>query len=217
MAGWLTSSRRFTAFVTTFRSKIRKKLRAAREDESLRDLRLELETAYLLLREKALSVVYEPQPTAQARAPDFAVSFTTSLEFMVEVTRLRTGCLNAPPASPWIDERFDNVLGGKLGQLLPQRSNLLVIGVEGSLPAPQDLDVALRRLQQRAEADDAALVQRHGFRDRSDFFRHFRRLSAVLVRGAAPLAGEPLLWANPQAACPLPSRVRTALLRSHTL
>lgn len=217
MARWLASSRRFTAFVTTFRSKIRKKLRTVREDESLRDLRLELETAYLLLREKALSVVYEPQPTARARAPDFAVSFTTSLEFMVEVTRLRTGCLHAPPASPWTDERFDNMLGGKLGQLLPQRSNLLVVGVEGSLPAPQDLDAAMRRLQQRAEADDAALVQRHGFRDRSDFFRHYRRLSAMLLRGTAAPLGDPVLWVNPQAACPLPGKVRTALLRSHTL
>jgi len=45
MATWLASSRRFTAFVATFRTKIRKKLRATQEIESLLDLRLELETA----------------------------------------------------------------------------------------------------------------------------------------------------------------------------
>lgn len=86
---WLASSRRFTAFVTTFRAKIRKKLRTIQEQESLPDLRLELETAYLLLQERPLSLVYEPPQCGQARCPDFAVTFTTSLTFMVEVTRLR--------------------------------------------------------------------------------------------------------------------------------
>ena len=56
MAAWLGSSRRFTAFVNTHHTKIRKKLRTAQEPESLHDLQLELETAYLLLREKSLSV-----------------------------------------------------------------------------------------------------------------------------------------------------------------
>lgn len=53
MAAWLASSRRFTTFVTTFRDKIRKKIRATRDQESLLDLRLELETAFLLLQETA--------------------------------------------------------------------------------------------------------------------------------------------------------------------
>jgi len=60
MAAWLASSRRFTAFVTTHHTKIRKKLRTAQEPESLRDLQLELETAYLLLRKRSLSLEYEP-------------------------------------------------------------------------------------------------------------------------------------------------------------
>ncbi len=61
MRAWLFASRRFTSFVTTFRDKIRKKLRVRQDQASLLDLRLELETAYLLLREKSLSVMYEPQ------------------------------------------------------------------------------------------------------------------------------------------------------------
>ena len=52
MVTWLSSSRRFTAFVTTFRDKIRKKRRATRDEESLLDLRLEWETAFLLLQER---------------------------------------------------------------------------------------------------------------------------------------------------------------------
>src|SRR5512142_2221918 len=89
MGTWLASSRRFAAFVDAFRTKIRKKLRSTQEKESLLDLRLELETAYLLLQERSLSLIYEPLPTGQVRGPDFAVSFTTSMTFMVEVTRLR--------------------------------------------------------------------------------------------------------------------------------
>src|ERR1051326_2241045 len=83
IGAWLAASRRFTAFVTLHDTKIRKKLRTARTPENVRDLRLELETAYLLLREKSFSLVYEPQPPAHARCPDFAVTFSTSDLFMV--------------------------------------------------------------------------------------------------------------------------------------
>jgi hypothetical protein len=51
VAPWLASSRRFTAFATTYRDKIRKKVRVTQDQESRLDLRLELETAYLLLQE----------------------------------------------------------------------------------------------------------------------------------------------------------------------
>lgn len=109
MAKWLASSRRFTAFVTTFRDKIRKKIRATHDQESLLDLHLELETAFLLLQERPLSVVYEPEQLGRARSPDFAVSFTTSLSFMVEVTRLRADQRNTSP----IGERLaDTICAG---------------------------------------------------------------------------------------------------------
>jgi hypothetical protein len=73
-------------------------------------------------------------------------------------------------------------------------------------------------LQQRAERNDASVVQRHRFRDRADFFHHFQRLSELLVRGPDLGAGEPVIgWINPQAKHPLPSKVRTALYRSHSL
>ncbi|HEY0606856.1 MAG TPA: hypothetical protein VGD58_28310 [Herpetosiphonaceae bacterium] len=232
MATWIASSRRFAAFATSFHSKIRKKLRAVQEPESLRDLQLELETAYLLLRERDLNVVYEPQPPRQQRSPDFAVSFTTSLTFMVEVTRLRSGSPRAaaaqehPAAQPLadaerslaaIDERFTGMLGSKLGQLLPQLSNLLLVGVEAAHPAHDEIQSLMLRIQQRAENNDTAVIQRNGFRDRGDFFNHYQRLSAVLVRGI-PLDGKPVvIWNNPQARHPLPPKVRTLLSRSHTL
>lgn len=234
MATWLVSSRRFATFVTTFHTKIRKKLRAAQDPESLRDLQLELETAYLLLRERSLSLVYEPQPARQARGPDFAVTFTTSLVFMVEVTRLRAGQPStssgaqehagmtpsrpATPSGPLPGERFTGMLCGKLGQLLPQRSNILLVGVEAPQLTHDNIQALMLGVQQRAELNDSTIVQRHGFRDRADFFHHYRRLSALLVRARNLEAGEPVvMWVNPQAKYPLPGKVRTALSRSHTL
>ena len=123
MTAWLGSSRRFAAFVNTFRDKIRKKLRVTQDQETLYDLRLELETAYLLLQERNLSVAYEPEHSGPGRSPDFAVTFTTSLTFMVEVTRLRGGAkeimVSSDNARPLEEERLADAICSKLGQLLP--------------------------------------------------------------------------------------------------
>lgn len=218
MATWLASSRRFTAFVTTFRDKIRKKVRTRPDPESLLDLRLELETAYLLLQEKRLSLVYEPLQPGQTRCPDFAVTFTTSLTFMVEVTRQRAEPINsaAPPTTqtiPRVDERLADTICSKLGQLLPRHSNVLLVGVEALNLTSHDLRTTILRLQQRAEQNDAAFWQRHRFRHRADFFNHYQRLSEVLVRGSDLATA---VWVNPQAKHPLPGKVRTVLYRSHT-
>ena len=227
MVAWLADSRRFAAFASEFRTKIRKKLRVPHDAESLQDLRLELETAYRLLRERPLSLVYEPQDCGQDRCPDFAVSFTTSLTFMVEVTRLRAAQPAALPgapaltleqaalAAPSAGERLVDTLCGKLGQLLPQRGNVLLVGVAETGLTHADLQSALRRVQQRVERNDPAVLRRHRFRDRADFFQHYRRLSEVLVRGLQVDAEPVVVWVNPQAKYPLPSKVRTALYRSH--
>jgi hypothetical protein len=208
VAAWLASSRRFAAFVTAFRTKIRKKLRATQEIERMLDLQFELETACLLLREPSLSLVYEPQPGGRARGPDFEVAFTTSTVFMVEVTRLRAGAA--------MEEQLADVLGSKLGQLLPQRGNVLLVSLADPGFTQEGLRLAMLHIQQRAESDDAAVVQRNRFRDRADFFRHYQRLSEVLLRGPDLQAGEAAIaWVNPQAKYPLPGRVRTALHRSH--
>ncbi|HET6597809.1 MAG TPA: hypothetical protein VFG81_19440 [Anaerolineales bacterium] len=222
MAAWLGSSRRFTVFVNTFRDKIRKKLRVTRDQETLYDLRLELETAYLLLQERNLSLAYEPEQAGPGRSPDFAVTFTTSLTFMVEVTRLRGGAKGSLPISDHGfapgDERFADAIYSKLRQLLPQRSNVLIIGVDVLLLRQEDLQNMMLRLQQRAEARDSILWQRYGFRDRSDIIRNFQRLSEVLVRGSRGQADHPsVVWVNPQAKHPLPSKVRTSLYRSHAI
>lgn len=211
MAMWLESSHRFATFVTAFQDKIRKKLRTTQDQESLLDLQLELETAYLLFQERSLSVVYEPELSKRIRSPDFAVTYTTSLTFMLEVTRVQADPKNT------VDVRIADTIPSKLGQLLPQRSNILLIGVETVDLTPSDIRTAMLSIQQRAERNDSTFLQRNGFRDRADFFRHYRRLSEILVRGSDFEVTKSIgTWVNPQAKHPLPSKVRTALYRSHT-
>ena len=221
MATWLASSRRFTAFVNTFHNKIRKKLRTTQEMERLLDLHLELETAYLLLQERSLSLVYEPPKGGQSRGPDFAVTYTTSTPFMVEVTRglAQAQELEPPPQAAPIrslaGEWLTDMVCSKLSQLLPKHINILLVGVETPRFIQDTLRATMLNLQQRAERNDAAIVQRNGFRDRAHFFQHYQRLSELLVHGPHLQADEPLIgWVNPQAKYPLPSRVRTVLYRS---
>ena len=233
MATWLASSRRFTAFVNTFHTKIRKKLRSTQELEGLLDLQLELETAYLLLQERSLSVVYEPLPIGQLRGPDFAVTITTSVLFMIEVTRLRMVqqdgtqglaqdqglalSLHTVPIRSLAGESLADMVCSKLGQLPPQRTNILLVGVETAGLTQDTLRAAMLQLQQRVERNDAIFVQRYGFRDRADFFHHYQRLSELLVRGPHLQIGAPVMsWVNPQAKYPLPSKVRTVLYRSQS-
>lgn len=214
---WLESSRRFNVFVTTFRDKIRKKLRVTQDKETLYDLQLELETAYLLLQERSLSLAYEPGQSRQIRSPDFAVNFTTSLTFMVEVTRLRAVRLSERSLPvPLEGERLADAICSKLGQLRPGLGNVLIVGVDSLSLTQSDLKSMMRQLQQRAERNDSTLLQRYRFRERTDFFNQYQRLSEVIVRGSQLHASEPMaVWVNPQGKYPLPGRVRTVLYRSH--
>ena len=50
--GWVRDSRRFRAFASSYRTKIRAKLKNARGEEGVEDLRAELQTAVLLLGEE---------------------------------------------------------------------------------------------------------------------------------------------------------------------
>jgi hypothetical protein len=212
MAVWLASSRRFAAFVRDNQNKIRKKLRVTSDPDRLLDLKLELETAFLLLQERTLSVAYEPQQHGHARSPDFTVTFTTSLSFMVEVTRHK---INPSADSSSVTERLSEMLVGKLGQLVPRHSNVLIVGLEAFALTTCELSSTMRSMQQHAERNDARILQRHHFGSRGEFFTCYQRLSEVLVRKTAEQPGETLVtWVNPQARHALPNRVQSALYRS---
>jgi hypothetical protein len=73
-------------------------------------------------------------------------------------------------------------------------------------------------IQQRAEQNDTAFWQRYRLRHRADFFNHYHRLSEIIVRDSKMSeVGNTAVWVNPQAKHPLPSKVRTAVYRSHAL
>jgi hypothetical protein len=187
------------------------------DEERLKDLRLELETAYLLLEEKSLSIMYEPQ-YGKVRCPDFEVAFTTSLIFMVEATRIRNVHQGQADPLQIAMERLADAMCSKLGQLMPQRANILIVGMDAPYLSQSDIQAAVIRLQKRAERNDAAFLQRYRFRDRADFFRQYQRLSEMIVRPAQWETEDPtVIWVNAQAKHRLPGKVRTTLYRSHKM
>ncbi len=59
LAGWFAGSVRFRAFADAHRDKIRKKLRTAASAEALRDVRVELRVARLLLADRRVELAFE--------------------------------------------------------------------------------------------------------------------------------------------------------------
>lgn len=222
LAGWIAASPRFAAFVATHRDKIRKKAKGARDAAALEDLHFELATAQALLRDRHCALVYEPRVQGQRRAPDFALTYRVSTALMLEVTRLRpapvadddrTGVPEAgtSPGQP-AAIRLQALLCAKLGQLAPQTTNVLVVGIAGGLLQDLDLTATLRQLQLRVERGAPALLARYRFRDPAEFFKHYRRLSGLVARPWPADDRTPTLWVNGQATHPIPYRIRAVLV-----
>ncbi|HSA99111.1 MAG TPA: hypothetical protein VLE49_00565, partial [Anaerolineales bacterium] len=175
---WLENSSRFTLFVETYRDKIRKKLRLAREPETTLDLRGELEVAYRLLGDRRLEVAYEPYASTQRRGPDFAVTYRANLIFNVEVARMR--------AEESVDlarneERFLRLLLYKLGQMQAGKPNLLVIHVRAELRRSLDLNELMQQIKTRAEKKDPSFYQASRYPNPAAFYKDFLHLSAILL------------------------------------
>jgi hypothetical protein len=197
-AGWLASSRSFRAFAEENAAKIRKKARLAGDAEGLRDLQLELDTAYRLLADRRVALVYERYLAEKTRGPDLTATFKGHVVFNVEVRRLR-----APVAAGKLAE----VIAEKLRQLPPGAINVVLLGVDGGAAAGLDPAATMKWLVQRAEAKQEDFFAQRGFRDARDFLRALQRLSGVLVRRGwddeSPATS--VLWLNPQARHPLPA------------
>jgi hypothetical protein len=119
------------------------------------------------------------------------------------------------PGANSIGDRLADAVCSKLGQLIHQQSNILLVGMDALRLSQEDIRAAILRMQQRAERSDPTFFQRYRFRDRAEFFRYYQRLSEILMRGTDLPKGESFIaWVNPQARIPLPSKVRTVLYRS---
>lgn len=188
---WMDGSARFTAFVETYRDKIRKKIRVTRDLESQLDLRAELAVARGLLADRRFTAAYEPYASEKRRGPDFAVTYRANLVFNVEVARMRGG-EGAPPAA----ERVQRILLNKLGQMQAGQHNLLVIHALALAPA-LDLGQAVQALKTRVEARDPAFAANPAsarYASPAAFYKDFLHLSGILLWQPAAQ-----LWLNRQA------------------
>lgn len=86
---WLSTCNRFRGFLCTYKDKIRSKVRCAKSDEDLEDIRFELEVAYLFLLDNRFELEYEKYGTGKNRAPDFYAIYDKSIFFNVEARRIR--------------------------------------------------------------------------------------------------------------------------------
>ncbi len=204
-AEWTRESRRFRAFAATYRSKIRAKLRNARDDGGMRDLRAELDVAARLLRDDRFALEYEKYAAARRRGPDFTVTFRDHTLFNVEVRRFRA---EPDEDEATCDGRLAAVLCDKVGQMPPGMVNLLWLAAEGEL-SEIDLDRVTAALRRSAERKDEAIFTRRGFESAADFLRQFTRLSGI----ALPRPDEVVVWLNPTARHKTPAAVVTAIRR----
>jgi hypothetical protein len=212
MARWIESSRRFKDFADTYRDKIRKKIRITHSDSAIKDLEVELETAYRLLQQKRFAVVYEPYGSQKTRGPDFAVTFK-SISFNVEVTRISPDETEGTPQEAAL--RLMDTVCDKLGQMRPGMINILAVAIDGRLFSALEIDQAMAQLKGRAEHKDAALFGRYGYVKPADFFKQYLRLSAILIRPTGQPQEKPaiILWLNNQTKHPLPRPVQNILQR----
>ncbi len=202
--GWLRQSRRFQAFATVYRAKIRAKLRNARDDNSLQDVRAELAAAALLLREERFTLEYETYAAARQRGPDFTVTFKTHTRFNVEVRRLRSVELDDGDSAA----RLMAVLLDKVGQMPPSIVNLLWL-IADAPTTEADLIRATTTLRQLAERKSEEFFTRRGFDSAADYLSRYRRLSGVIL----PQSEELTIWLNPLARHPAPPDMVTVLRR----
>jgi hypothetical protein len=204
---WVRGSRRFKAFATSYRVKIRTKLKHVGDEGGMKDLRAELETATLLLRDERFTLEYEKYAASRQRGPDFTVTFRTHTPFNVEVRRIRGVELNDGDADARLGKLMA-VLTDKVGQMPPSIVNLLWLIAEREISEADLTRVAtsLRQLAQH-KADD--FFTRRGFESAADFLKRYRQLSGIVVRQS----GGNVVWLNALARHKAPGEVVAAIRR----
>jgi hypothetical protein len=210
---WIRSSRRFRSFVETYRDKIRKKVRQARDAQGLRDLRCELAVAFLLLEARELEVAYELATPGNRGGPDFTVVYKTHTPVQVEVKRLRAPAPGQEHVAA-AATKILNALGDKFAQMQSGAINVLVLFVdraETSDSAAPDLLATMRTVQVRIMAQDDAFFVGRGFGGVRAFIHASQPLSAIVLRTEEPAAAA--LWRNPAARHRLPAGAATVLQR----
>ena len=206
-AGWMRESRRYRTFAETYKDKIRRKYRLAQSDDGVKDLRCELETAAILLREERFTLKYEKYASLKQRRPDFTVTFKTHTPFNVEVRRVRGRELDDAGTEASVNKLMA-VVCDKVGQMPPAVVNLLWMVAEHEI-TESDLTNVLTTLRLLAERKTEDFFTRRGFASATDFLRQYRHLSGVVVRRD----GAGFLWLNALARHKPPPEMATAIRR----
>lgn len=208
--GWVRSSRRFKAFAVNNRNKIRAKLKNVGDEGGMKDLRVELKTAALLLREERFTLEYEKYAASKQRGPDFTVTFKTHTLFNVEVRRMRSIELDDGDAAAFVGKLMV-VLCDKVKQMPSSIINLLWLIAEREI-SETDLNRATTTLRQLAERKTEDFFTRCGFESTADFLKQYRRLSGIVLHQSS---GN-VLWLNPLARHKAPPEIVTAIKRLET-
>lgn len=202
LLSWMDASPRFVTFVETYRDKIRKKIRVARDPESALDVLGELAVACGLLADRRFEIAYEPYSSAKRRGPDFAVTYRVNLTFNVEVARLRMEGGADGAGQSRTEERILRILLNKLGQMQPGMANLLAILTHAEVARSFDLAGLLHDIKTRAEAKDPIFYTASRYTGPADFYRDFLRLSGIVLWSSGAQ-----LWVNKQSRPALDSKV----------
>lgn len=203
LESWLTGSPRFRAFATANATKIRKKLRGAPDAEALRDVRLELAVARLLLSDRRVGLAWERYGSGKV-GPDFTLTIPGLRPVNLELTRVRRAPEYFEAGVPWI---------AKLRHLPPGTPNAVVVAIGGSTAMALDIAASTRLIRARADAKDEPFFTARGFAGSRAFYGQFVRLGAVLVWCEDALGGErATLWRNGSARIAVPDAVARACL-----
>ncbi len=203
MLEWMEASARFTGFVEIYRDKIRKKIRVARDAESLLDVRCELAAARCLLQDRRFDVAYELYAGAGRRAPDFTATYRENLVLNIEIARLRV--MESEAAETGLQRKEERVVGillDKLAQMQAGMPNLLLIYTRSDVARSIDLAALLHVLQIRIERKDPVVYSLGRYSSPAAFYRGFNRLNGVFLWG-----GSVQQWVNKQARPPLDEKV----------
>jgi hypothetical protein len=202
LAEGVAGSSRFAAFVEAHRAKIRKKLRGAADEASVRDVRAELAVARLLLVDRRFELTFEAY--GHGGGPDFTVTYRAGRPFDLEVTRLR----RSPDAAA-----VSGVVLGKLRQLPPSSPNLLLVAVEDEAADSVDVGAAVRALRARADRKDEAYFAFRGIDGTRTFYERLLRLGGVIVWCETAVGDRRAAsWANGSARIALPQATMRAVL-----
>lgn len=195
-AAWARESRRFKAFATTYRAK----LKNARGSDRLKDARAEWETAARLLTAEPFTLEYEKYAATRQRGPDFTVTFKTHTPFNVEVRRVEVDADDAEARLA----KLMGVLRDKVGQMPPGIINVLWLVGDLTDDDAARAALTLRGLAERKVED---YFTRRGFENAAAFLKQYQQLSGIVLRRADALS----LWLNPLARRKIPPDLAATL------